>query len=141
MAVDFLQKRGDVNPLGVNWIQKFLLRHPHLDSRWSQSIENDRLLYNRPENLADWFTFWQTVLDRYDFDVQDIYNMDEKGFAQGLLGALKVVCDRRQLATEKSRLRRYRLLDTRHLSIAHLRPPRKRWTVEPTNLEFVELKL
>lgn len=27
--------------------------------------------------------------------------MDEKGFAQGLLGALKVVCDRRQLATEK----------------------------------------
>lgn len=101
MATDFLPKRGDLEPLGLNWIQKFLSRHPHLDSNWSQSIENDRLLYSRPENLAEWFIFCLAALKRYDFNTHDIYNMDEKGFAQGLLGTLKVVCDRRQLATEK----------------------------------------
>jgi len=72
MAIDFLRKRGDMDALGLNWIQKFLSRYPHLDSRWSQSIENDRLLYNRPENLGKWFIFWQTALKRYDFDIHDI---------------------------------------------------------------------
>jgi hypothetical protein len=104
MATEFLIRWG-VNvikrPLGVNWIQKFLQRHPYLDSNWSQSIEHDRLRFNCYENSQEWFLFFQGVMERYNLLLPDIYNMDEKGFAQGLLGTLKVVCDKRLKGTDK----------------------------------------
>ena len=102
MATEFLHKRGDRTPLGVNWIQKFLSRHPDLDSSWSRSIESSRMLFQSPENVRSWFSFWQSTLNRYNFALQDIYNMDEKGFVMGLLGILKVVCDKRLRAEEKA---------------------------------------
>ncbi len=56
MATEFLIRRG-VNiikrPLDVNWIQKFLQRHPYLDSNWSQSIEHNRLRFNCYENIQE----------------------------------------------------------------------------------------
>jgi len=104
MATEFLVKRGvDVikHSLGINWIQKFLLRYPHLDSKWSQSIEHDRLRFNCYESIEGWFRFFKGVLERYNLSIMDIYNMDEKGFAQGLLGTLRVVCDKRLKGTDK----------------------------------------
>lgn len=40
-------------------------------------------------------------MERYNLLLPNIYNMDEKGFAQGLLGTLKVVCDKRLKGTDK----------------------------------------
>jgi len=75
MATTFLVKRGvDVikRPLGVNWIQKFLQRHPHLDTNWSQSIEHDRLRFNCYENIQDWFSFFRQVMERYNLLLSDV---------------------------------------------------------------------
>ncbi len=98
MATRFLIRRG-VNvlkkPLGIHWIQNFVSRHPFLESGWSASIEHDRLRFNKYEGVLSWFSFWQKVKERYDFDICVIYNMDEKGFAQGVLGTLRIMCDRR----------------------------------------------
>ncbi len=88
-------------------------RHPFLHSGWSRSIEHDRLRFNKHEAILAWFDFWKEVKERYDFDICDIYNMDEKGFAQGICGTLKVMCDRRLRANE-------------HALIAHC--GRREWT-------------
>jgi hypothetical protein len=40
-------------------------------------------------------------MERYNLLLPNIYNMDKKGFAQGLLGTLKVVCDKRLKDTDK----------------------------------------
>ncbi len=91
MVEDMLVRKGDTEPLGVNWIQKFLRHHPDIKSIYIPPLDKERSLAQDPEILSGWYSLFQSFKDEYNVQIEDIYNMDEKGFAQGVIGKLKVM--------------------------------------------------
>ena len=91
MAKELLNKKGDTEALGINWIQKFLSRHPELKTRYSPPLDKERALAQDPDTLRGWFDLFQQTVNEYQIVNEDIYNMDEKGFMQGVIGKLKVM--------------------------------------------------
>ena len=49
-----------------------------------------------PEILSDWFKLFQQTKQKYAIADEDIYNMDEKGFMQGVVGKVKVMISRHE---------------------------------------------
>lgn len=77
--------------LGANWVQKFLKRHPVLRSVFAQALDKERALMHDKDKLKAWFELFQAKCEEYGIELEDIYNMDEKGFALGLIRAIRVV--------------------------------------------------
>ena len=103
MALEMLIKRDDRNDLGINWVSKFLSRHKELDTVFCQALDKERALMHNAEMLNQWFQLYAKNFNQYKFNEEDCYNMDEKGFAMGLVGKLRVICskhDRPALLTQ-----------------------------------------
>ena len=98
MAIELLCLKGDTAPLGVNWNQKFLRRHPNLATRFTQSLDKERAMMHDTEKIEAWFELFARVMIEYDIQLEDLYNMDEKGFAMGILGSLQVICSKHERA-------------------------------------------
>lgn len=92
MAMELLRAAGETEELGVNWVQRFLFRHSHLVSVFSQALNKERAVMHDEEVIRNWFQLVSNTLKEYDIDLEDTYNMDEKGFALGLLGKHRVIC-------------------------------------------------
>ena len=97
MAIEMLKEKGDREALGKNWIAGFLNRHQELLSRFSQPLDKDRTATHDSEKLLRWFQLVESVIQKYDIQPKDTYNMDEKGFALGVAGRAKVVCSQDDL--------------------------------------------
>jgi len=41
--------------------------------------------------LADWFNLFQSLKKEHEIEIEDIYNMNEKGFMQGVVAKLRVM--------------------------------------------------
>ena len=92
MAIELLRKNQSHDDLGINWIQKFLSRHPELASTFSQPLNKKRAVMPDEEKVNSWFRFYLEVLEQYGFRPEDVYSMEEKGFAMVVQGKLRVVC-------------------------------------------------
>ena len=92
MAMELLRAAGETEELGVNWTQRFLFRHPHLVSVFSQALDKERAAMHDEEVIRNWFQLVSNIMKEYDIELEDTYNMDEKGFALGLLGKHRVIC-------------------------------------------------
>ena len=42
MATDMPKAKGDQQPLGISWIQKFLARHPQIISKYKPPLDKER---------------------------------------------------------------------------------------------------
>jgi len=91
MAEDLLRAKGDSKPLGINWTQKFLKRHKQLKTKYIPPLDKERALAQDPYILSDWFQLYQRIKAEFNVQDSDIYNMDEKGFLQGVIAKLKVM--------------------------------------------------
>ena len=91
MARSLLNAKGDKNPLGRHWYQKFLKRHPDFKIKYSRNLDQSRKDAGSPEILRDWFELYTTTLVKYGISDEDTYNMDEKGFAMGIADSSKVI--------------------------------------------------
>jgi len=80
-----------VETLGVQWIGRFLGRHPELSSVMSLNIEGVRIKGTSPERLKKWFMDLGAALTEYKISPENLYNMDESGFAIGDIEASKVI--------------------------------------------------
>jgi len=69
--------------IGEQWVRRFLARHPELASVRPRSIDAVRLRDTSPERLQRWFDDLEKVLAEYNIKPENIYNMDESGFAIG----------------------------------------------------------
>jgi hypothetical protein len=70
-------------PLGKNWVSRFIKRSPTLNHGRSQPLAKDRILSMIPSQIEGWFRDFQDVVQLYNIDTQDIWNMDEIGFQMG----------------------------------------------------------
>lgn len=96
MAQSLCQAKGDSKPLGIHWPQKFLGRHPDIKTKYVPPLDKERAMAQDPEILSDWFKLFQQNKQKYAIADEDIYNMDEKGFMQGVVGKVKVMISRHE---------------------------------------------
>jgi len=96
MAVKILRARGDTQPLGDRWYQRFLDRHPDLRMKWSRNRDQVRSDAENIDAIRRWFSLFEQVVTDNGIAQEDMYNMDEKGFMKGIGEEVKVVIPRRE---------------------------------------------
>ena len=96
MANELLLKKGDRKPIGINWPQKFMKRHPSIKSAYIPPLDKERAIAQDPTILQDWFQLYLRVRSEYEVQDCDIYNMDEKGFMMGVIAKLRVMISKHE---------------------------------------------
>jgi hypothetical protein len=77
---------------GDAWVTRFLEQNKdHLTSKWSNNMDRNRHYADAEATYREYFELLHTKIQKFDVDAQDIYNMDEKGFAVGLTSKTKRV--------------------------------------------------
>lgn len=92
LATEILMKRTLAPPfIGVNWVSRFLLRHPSLKSRFSTPKDRERIVAEDVGVFRKWFDLFIGQVNKYKIKPRNIYNMDEKGYAMGMIGKARVI--------------------------------------------------
>ncbi len=91
IAQEVLVKKGDDKPVGINWPQKFLKRHSEIKTAYVPPLDKERAMAQDHEILAGWFNLFQSLKEEHGIEIEDIYNMNEKGFMQGVIAKLRVM--------------------------------------------------
>ena len=96
MAEELLRNKGDSKPIGINWPQKFLRRNPSIKTVYTPPLDKERAMAEDPRIIAHWFDLFVQLKKQYNIEDCDTYNMDEKGFLQGIIPKLKVMIGRHE---------------------------------------------
>jgi len=96
-ATHLLRARNDFKPLGVRWYTQFLNRHPEFKLKYSRSLNQDRIDITDYGVIERWFNLFNEMRQKYGVVNNDIYNMDEKAIAQGLIENAKIIVRRHDL--------------------------------------------
>ena len=78
-------------PLGQRWVRHFLNRHPQLKSVTASSIDQNCTKDTSVDVLKKWFGAFEDAMKRFNVKPQNVYNMDESGFAIGTIEATHVI--------------------------------------------------
>jgi hypothetical protein len=74
------------------WVTRFLQRHKDvLTSRWTSPMAADRHAADSYDKYEEYFNLMRRKIAQYGIEPEQIYNMDEKGFAAGVIGKSKRV--------------------------------------------------
>jgi hypothetical protein len=77
--------------IGAEWVKRFLARHPELKSTTGRSIDAIRVKDVSPELLLKWLEAYDRVVQEYDIEPENTYNMDETGFSIGKIEATHII--------------------------------------------------
>jgi len=80
--------------IGNTWVQRFIHRHPELETASSQTIEAARVREVTKEGLELWFDEFEKTVAEKNIRIEDIYNMDETGFAIGTVQGSYIVVNK-----------------------------------------------
>ena len=96
MADLLLQQRGTTPAISVgeNWVTNFVKRHPLLSSQFSRRYNYERAKCEDPKIIMEWFNLIQKTILQFGIDPDDVYNLDETGFAMGLTATARVITRR-----------------------------------------------
>jgi hypothetical protein len=84
-------------PCSDVWVRRFLHRHhDQLKYAWVTGMDSNRHNAESQYKYELYFTALQQKVTQYNIQPENTYNMDEKGFALGVLGRTKRVFSRRQ---------------------------------------------
>jgi hypothetical protein len=75
--------RSNPTPIGHEWIYRFLQSHPQFKGTYSRQLEPARHKEATPEKISAWFDAFKARTEERKYDLCNIYNMDETGFAVG----------------------------------------------------------
>ena len=99
--------------LSEKWVNRFVKRHPELQSKYTQKYDYQRAKCEDPELIQNWFKLFTNVQQKYGILHEDIYNMDETGFQMGVISTAKVICGS----------------ETRESKAKELQPRNKEWVI------------
>jgi hypothetical protein len=83
MVREILDKSGDSTPLGKNWVGRFIKRNEDIKNAISRPIYIERFAAMEDENVQAYFDRYEQVTTHHSIAIQNIWNMDEKGFSIG----------------------------------------------------------
>ena len=81
-------------PIGDSWVQRFIHRHPKLETACSHAIEAARIKDVTKEDIDRWFDELEKTIKEKNIRIEDMYNMDETGFAIGVIQRSYVVVNK-----------------------------------------------
>jgi hypothetical protein len=116
MAVELLQAKGDYKELGIRWTDQFFAWHPDLKTKFYRGLDRQHALASDPAILSHWFDLYKETITKYNVNLLDIYNIDEKGILIGLIHKTKVI-----------------------ISILEARKSYLKSRIQPSNREFITL--
>lgn len=96
MAEELLQAKQDFKELGKNWSEKFLGRHPILQSKYSCTLDQKRFLAQNRDLIREWFDLYWHIKAQHSILDEDTYNIDENGYIMGVTGSFKMVFSKSQ---------------------------------------------
>ncbi|GEQ68314.1 hypothetical protein JCM33374_g1982 [Metschnikowia sp. JCM 33374] len=87
MANKMLAARGTTPRIivGANWLPIFVNRSGELEIRISQTRDLVRTNSETPEIFSEWFARVRSTISEFGIIDDDVYNVDETGFAIGML--------------------------------------------------------
>ena len=91
MAEELLRAKQDFKELSKNWSEKFLSRHPVLQSKYSRTLDQERFLTQNRDSIQEWFDLYLSIKAEHSILNKDTYNMDENSNMMGIAGSSKVV--------------------------------------------------
>jgi hypothetical protein len=77
--------------ISKEWVPRFIQRHPELASVRLRSTDTARIKAASSERLQRWFADLEKVLAEFNIKPENLYNMDESGFAIGEKEAGRVI--------------------------------------------------
>jgi hypothetical protein len=78
------QPHGSTPSLGHNWHRRLLIRNPQIKRVIARGLNRVRALtVFKPEIFTEYFELYRSIQQQYGIPLEDIYNMDEKGFSMG----------------------------------------------------------
>lgn len=90
-----------LNPIGHEWLYRFLNRYPKLQGTYSRQLESLRHQEATYEKISQWFSVFRTRFDEQNYELENIYNMDETGFAVGTTQTTRIIVDSSQKSNWK----------------------------------------
>ena len=78
--------------IGQGWLLSSLNCHPKVSSKFGSNLDHQHALADSPGLIIDFFHKLKKALKEYNFLLENIYNMDEKGFILGVSNQSKFVC-------------------------------------------------
>jgi hypothetical protein len=90
MVVDMLLDKEDPDPLGVNWQTGFLFRHPEFKLKFIPPLDKERAMAQNISVFERYFALFWAIVEEYDILLEDIWNIDENGFMQGVIVSRKM---------------------------------------------------
>ena len=84
--------------ISEQWHRHFLNHHHKLESIIPESIEAIRIKETSTAVLQIWFDDVKSLIEIYNIQLQNIYNMDETGFSIGSIKATRVIIAKTRLS-------------------------------------------
>ena len=81
-------------PIGLQWVSRFMGRHPELQTIIPRLIEAARVRDTSVQALQGWFESISAAIAEYNIQPENMYNIDESGFSIGTIEALKVIINK-----------------------------------------------
>jgi DDE superfamily endonuclease/Tc5 transposase DNA-binding domain/helix-turn-helix, Psq domain len=84
MAGLFSAHAGGPPSVGINWVQRFVRRHPLIHVKVGRAIDHLRVEATTAEGLQGWFELFNRIKSAGNIKAENMWNMDETGLALGL---------------------------------------------------------
>ena len=78
--------------LGVNWVNRYHKRNQEVLSKMACALDRQRSTANNPETIEAFCMTVEKTVHKYNNLLQNIWNMDEKGFILVEAAKCKVIC-------------------------------------------------
>ncbi|KAM4061557.1 Tc5 transposase DNA-binding domain-containing protein [Hirsutella rhossiliensis] len=83
MANLLLSERGK-DPVGENWVRKFVGRHGEIKAKYSRRYDYQRAKCEDPQKIQGWYDRVAATKQTWGILDEDVYNFDETGFQMGV---------------------------------------------------------
>ncbi|KAM4062546.1 DDE superfamily endonuclease [Hirsutella rhossiliensis] len=83
MANLLLSERGK-DPVGENWVRKFVGRHGEIKAKYSRRYDYQRAKCEDPQKIQGWYDRVAATKQKWGILDEDVYNFDETGFQMGV---------------------------------------------------------
>ena len=103
MYVASLRNTNPIEPpiIGHEWLYRFLNRYHTLKGTYSRQLESARYKEASVGNITAWFDAFRTQFEEREYELCNIYNMDETGFAIGATQSTRIIVDSTQKSSWK----------------------------------------
>ncbi|KAI1001284.1 hypothetical protein K3495_g6918 [Podosphaera aphanis] len=103
MACQITRLNGDTDPLGKEWVCKFIKRNPRISSVFGKRFESSRINGTSQSALEAFYSLFKEVEVRHNIKAEDMWNMDEQGLGLGICSNNMVVASSQvRIASVKS---------------------------------------